>query len=398
MTQRLDRFLESDCFYMPKGWEQYTLGDYKQHLCVFCDENHAHVAVFKRSNFEINKPINTGANACIECGQHLDAYYVREFKMSSQFDFELDSSDETTRHLYNYEREEPTRTDGFEKYQMISHYMGFDEDVYKYYIHLRPTRDLYVKGSEPNSCYFCDRVNLYGTKWHTINVPVSQQDKLDGGKIYICPTHEKQYQEELNNIYSEAEYNRVIYQHECPSCLESYYVYHSEHTYRKTLKDQIASPVRFLCPACAYETLDQASEMLNGPMFNETAAYPRSEPINRLLLKPCFTCSSGFRLDYMLSLSDMARIHSLGKNRYICAHCSSIGNKNIVLNTFGFDNKIRFRVNEKNGTSDVFAFASTGEAKEIVTLNLYSTELEDQIIETFDAIRRLKNDPDLWPQ
>lgn len=334
--RNLDRYLDSYGSEMPLDWEEYIEGAVMQDRCVFCDEYHINYIVYAIDAIS-EKRRDVGVRACEECAQHVEAMLIQQYGLGSNqglFSERKNPNDiKENKNIQNI------------RWEALTQNLTFDEEAYKYVVHLNPNRDRYIL-DECERCYICTRkpeaklaANAYH-EWTTIQVPVKHMETMEAGEVYICESCRDYDVVDIDVTYQYFIETEKLFICKCSSCKKKYYIDHVEREYRDMLSSNPIEP-EWLCPECSYNVVDIMEDGVDN-LFLHINEAPRHAPMERFVPIICMSCHRQHKLDLMMSPEHIMMRYHIHSNSYICEDCLNEGIKSFLINdkTFHFIDNI----------------------------------------------------------
>lgn len=314
----LELYLDSYGKDIPSSWGDYVAGGMFADLCVFCGKTHNDHEVFRLDPI-LDEKREVKVFCCNECSQKIEQMIRYNYPLNSPTD--IDYMDEQAKNS---------------RWHRLISGLQFNEDVYKYYTHLRPSRDYYAVQTY-NRCYVCNNLQTLpeeSNTWNTIDVPVTNSTRLSGGKVWICFECELKLTD-IDLVYDMLIKTRNLVKHKCCSCEQYYYVDSLEHEVRVARNQGRAIKVEWLCPECTYNQID----ILEPGDFlylaeNDAEVQERFVPMLRdKQLDECYGCELNFFMDLSISRDYLYIIHSI-HDQIICEGCNTAGKKSFLLDPY----------------------------------------------------------------
>lgn len=285
VSDALAAYLRSDGTQFTVNTSQYIYGQVFENYCVFCHGFHDGRPVFKYEYRNLRTRIN-GVNACDFCDERIDEmlYYEHPEIYAEKTRTEQAFQDKVNDLVEDYK----------ENYR-------FPENIDRYFIHIDYVRDSHA-AYPPNMCPFCWKPITDESQGVMIDVPITHDSHLTGGKVLVCKEHG------IENIPNETK-------HMCIRCKRHYPVAEDEVQYRATIQ----TVGNHLCPECAYKQVNEI-DAAHPLLFIEENEPPRTEPPTRLFWKNCSFCAEAFIIDLTLPDKLSSKIHVIG-GQLRCVNC-----------------------------------------------------------------------------
>ena len=260
--------------------------------------------------------------------------------------------------------------------------LSFDSEVYKWYRHLNPKRDLYVKNDECYKCYVC-RKKIEETAI-TAPVPVEHSNVLNGGRVIIC----EECQPKVANYSAEPDESRLLEQVKCSQCNLSYFINRLEANYRITLKYNNKA---FSCPECAHKTIFIYH---NNRIWLDELKQDREKIPSRFLEKTCACCGNKFSMDLTLSVDTLIDTHEVTGSTLVCQKCSENGARIFLREGIRVSERLVFLLSETE-EAGIFKFEcyklpdASNSAKHVLTSHVEALSMIDAVFIAHDEIIKL---------
>ena len=334
-TSFLTTYIESRGHVLPEDYSNFVFGGVCESECVFCAEKHQNHSVFKY-DIGSNRKSDYGVYACGNCYEQIEEmetlYAWEQPTRSKSSEYDMANENRKVRELKKFK---------------------FDNSTYKYYRHLRPDRDRYVRNNECNSCYICNE--SIETMAQTACVPVSSFHMLSGGRIHICRKCEK-YEIDFDEMYRIKVEAGEMHKCKCPNCKTAYYVDNEEQELRDKAKSISHLDLEWVCPECAYKAMDKVE--VKSWLHNPENDVPRKEPMNRFSSGTCLSCKKHFYIDQMIFQNYLFMTHFVREDELVCTECSAAGVKTFLIrrNVFKYKRNMRIMIDEHEDEPLVWTF------------------------------------------
>lgn len=340
----LNRYIDSNGAELPLDYHYYIPGAEKQDLCIFCDDYHLSNPVYVWDAVEGKVLRDLNLYMCDQCNTHVESMLHRVYGQ------EISGKDTIQDDITH---ESPTLRNSL-KISTFVDKLEFDDEIYKYYVHLNPNNDLYVKNNECNKCFICGSdahghpIMAYKT-WETVIVPVLGEERFfSGGRVFICPDEIAVIQSQfigvqnIKDLYTHFMLLNKIESATCSNCNRNYYIDTTESVKRQELRGE------YICPDCALETIDN----LIGKDKRDNWLYPddcliRTHPPVRYYQHSCSICRETIFIDRYLNLEYLTEKHLDCKGNIYCEKCLSSGIKKFIDNPLVYKYKSNIYINIK---------------------------------------------------